>query len=133
MHVGLKCALLAHVFKADSSLYCLHELSSVCAARHMHSSAPDVWAAGDCCTVSWPDKAQHWFQMRLWTQVGCLLLSILLLSACRRCDVPLMLSHVHAAHLRHYISLVGMDLLTFQQAQCSPASETFDHNALLQP
>lgn len=31
------------------------------------TSLPDVYAAGDVCTAGW-EHAQHWFQMRLWTQ-----------------------------------------------------------------
>ncbi|KAK2719290.1 hypothetical protein QYM36_004937 [Artemia franciscana] len=33
----------------------------------MLTSASDVYAAGDSCTVNW-DTAPHWFQMRLWSQ-----------------------------------------------------------------
>ncbi|XP_015604092.1 pyridine nucleotide-disulfide oxidoreductase domain-containing protein 1 [Cephus cinctus] len=33
----------------------------------METSHPDVYAAGDVCTASW-EPAEHWFQMRLWTQ-----------------------------------------------------------------
>ncbi|KAK9800326.1 hypothetical protein WJX73_002466 [Symbiochloris irregularis] len=36
--------------------------------REMRTTATNVWAAGDCCTVQWPDRSQHWFQMRIWTQ-----------------------------------------------------------------
>ena len=35
----------------------------------MQSSVPDVYAAGDACTIAWTDKSPHWFQMRLWSQV----------------------------------------------------------------
>ncbi|XP_019631402.1 PREDICTED: pyridine nucleotide-disulfide oxidoreductase domain-containing protein 1-like [Branchiostoma belcheri] len=34
---------------------------------HMHTSVPDVFAAGDVCTASW-EPAPQWFQMRLWSQ-----------------------------------------------------------------
>ncbi|XP_035698510.1 pyridine nucleotide-disulfide oxidoreductase domain-containing protein 1-like isoform X1 [Branchiostoma floridae] len=34
---------------------------------HMHTSVPDVYAAGDVCTASW-EPAPQWFQMRLWSQ-----------------------------------------------------------------
>jgi len=37
--------------------------------RHLESSVPGVFAAGDCCTVQAQQQACHWFQMRLWTQV----------------------------------------------------------------
>lgn len=33
----------------------------------METSIPDIYAAGDCCHAGW-DHANHWFQMRLWTQ-----------------------------------------------------------------
>lgn len=33
----------------------------------MKTNIPDIFAAGDICYASW-DRAQHWFQMRLWTQ-----------------------------------------------------------------
>lgn len=33
----------------------------------MATSLPDVYAAGDVCYAGW-EHAQHWFQMRLWTQ-----------------------------------------------------------------
>eukprot|EP00775_Hariotina_reticulata_P012612 gene12612-12742_t len=42
--------------------------------RHLESSVPGVFAAGDCCTVHPQQQACHWFQMRLWTQarlMGC--------------------------------------------------------------
>ncbi|OZC10084.1 pyridine nucleotide-disulfide oxidoreductase [Onchocerca flexuosa] len=35
--------------------------------EHMLSSVQDVYACGDVCTASWP-WAEHWMQMRLWTQ-----------------------------------------------------------------
>lgn len=33
----------------------------------MRTSVPNVYAAGDCCYAGWK-HAEHWFQMRLWTQ-----------------------------------------------------------------
>lgn len=33
----------------------------------MQTSNEFIYAAGDVCTAGWP-KAEHWFQMRLWTQ-----------------------------------------------------------------
>lgn len=33
----------------------------------METSAPNVFAAGDVCSTTW-EPADHWFQMRLWTQ-----------------------------------------------------------------
>ncbi|XP_022167553.1 pyridine nucleotide-disulfide oxidoreductase domain-containing protein 1 isoform X2 [Myzus persicae] len=32
----------------------------------METNLPDIFAAGDVCTVDW--TSEHWFQMRLWTQ-----------------------------------------------------------------
>ncbi|XP_037812831.1 pyridine nucleotide-disulfide oxidoreductase domain-containing protein 1 [Lucilia sericata] len=40
----------------------------------MQTSNEFIYAAGDVCTAGWP-KAEHWFQMRLWTQarqMGCM-------------------------------------------------------------
>lgn len=34
---------------------------------NMGTSLEDIYAAGDVCSVSW-EIAEHWFQMRLWTQ-----------------------------------------------------------------
>ncbi|XP_006866991.1 PREDICTED: pyridine nucleotide-disulfide oxidoreductase domain-containing protein 1 [Chrysochloris asiatica] len=34
---------------------------------HMHTSLPDIYAAGDICTASWK-PSPVWQQMRLWTQ-----------------------------------------------------------------
>jgi thioredoxin reductase len=37
--------------------------------QRMETSIPDVYAAGDCCTVTLEDEGgEHYFQMRLWTQ-----------------------------------------------------------------
>ncbi|XP_061390322.1 pyridine nucleotide-disulfide oxidoreductase domain-containing protein 1 [Musca vetustissima] len=33
----------------------------------MQTSCEYIYAAGDVCTAAW-EKAEHWFQMRLWTQ-----------------------------------------------------------------
>uniref|UniRef100_A0A3Q2LE44 Pyridine nucleotide-disulfide oxidoreductase domain-containing protein 1 n=1 Tax=Equus caballus TaxID=9796 RepID=A0A3Q2LE44_HORSE len=35
--------------------------------NHMHTSLPDIYAAGDICTASW-EPSPVWQQMRLWTQ-----------------------------------------------------------------
>ncbi|XP_054024007.1 pyridine nucleotide-disulfide oxidoreductase domain-containing protein 1 [Dryobates pubescens] len=35
--------------------------------KHMHTSVPDTYAAGDICTASW-EPSPVWHQMRLWTQ-----------------------------------------------------------------
>lgn len=34
---------------------------------NMQTSVEDIYAAGDVCSASW-EIAEHWFQMRLWTQ-----------------------------------------------------------------
>jgi hypothetical protein len=36
--------------------------------KHMHTSHPDIYAAGDCVTCNWSNQSSHWFQMRLWSQ-----------------------------------------------------------------
>lgn len=53
----------------------------------MRTSAADVYAAGDACTVGWQDPACQWFQMRLWTQVRCI--------AMQRC----LASRIESAHV----------------------------------
>lgn len=35
--------------------------------EQQRTSLPEIYAAGDVCTANWP-PADHWFQMRLWTQ-----------------------------------------------------------------
>ncbi|GAB6020145.1 Pyridine nucleotide-disulfide oxidoreductase domain-containing protein 1 [Chamberlinius hualienensis] len=45
----------------------LAEDGGIIVNEHMQSSEPDIYAAGDACTAGWK-KAEHWFQMRLWTQ-----------------------------------------------------------------
>lgn len=32
------------------------------------TSVAGIYAAGDVCTANWQPRAQHWHQMRLWTQ-----------------------------------------------------------------
>ena len=34
---------------------------------NMRTNIDDIFASGDCCSASW-NHAEHWFQMRLWTQ-----------------------------------------------------------------
>lgn len=38
--------------------------------RRMESGVKDVFAAGDACCLREANRAEHWFQMRLWTQVS---------------------------------------------------------------
>lgn len=41
-------------------------------SRLMQSSDSRVYAAGDAASCSWAAaESAHWFQMRLWSQVGC--------------------------------------------------------------
>lgn len=35
--------------------------------EQMRTNIDDIYAAGDVCTAGW-DQAEHWFQLRLWTQ-----------------------------------------------------------------
>jgi len=35
--------------------------------RMQTTASPDVYAAGDCCSMTWP-TSEVWFQMRLWSQ-----------------------------------------------------------------
>jgi hypothetical protein len=44
-------------------------VSTVVRCPSLPTGSPDVYAAGDCCSLTWPDS-DVWFQMRLWTQVG---------------------------------------------------------------
>lgn len=37
--------------------------------ENMETNVREIYAAGDACTVEWAEISQHWFQMRLWTQV----------------------------------------------------------------
>ncbi len=42
-----------------------------CPCRCMQSSDPAIYAAGDSAACDWAaDESAHWFQMRLWSQVG---------------------------------------------------------------
>jgi len=43
----------------------------------METSIPGIYAAGDVCQADWGSHSQHWFQMRLWTQVWFTIDSIL--------------------------------------------------------
>lgn len=49
--------------------YARGEDGGVVVNERMETTAgPDVLAAGDCCSITWPES-DVWFQMRLWTQV----------------------------------------------------------------
>eukprot|EP01133_Synstelium_polycarpum_P014581 gene14581-17241_t len=36
--------------------------------KTMSTSIKDIYAAGDTCSIQWPDQSDHWFQMKLWSQ-----------------------------------------------------------------
>ena len=38
------------------------------ATEAMDTASPDIFAAGDCCSMVDQDGSPHWFQMRLWSQ-----------------------------------------------------------------
>ncbi|XP_071589180.1 pyridine nucleotide-disulfide oxidoreductase domain-containing protein 1 isoform X3 [Heliangelus exortis] len=47
--------------------FALGEDGGLAVDKHMHTSLPDIYAAGDICTASW-EPSPVWHQMRLWTQ-----------------------------------------------------------------
>ncbi|XP_062620170.1 pyridine nucleotide-disulfide oxidoreductase domain-containing protein 1-like [Saccostrea cucullata] len=47
--------------------FSLAEDGGICVDDKMRTSEVDVYAAGDVCTACW-EPAQHWLQMRLWSQ-----------------------------------------------------------------
>ncbi len=59
----------------------------------MQSSDPAIYAAGDSASCQWAaDQSRHWFQMRLWSQVGMASLQVCSwqlagLAACRACSL----------------------------------------------
>ncbi|KAH8273802.1 hypothetical protein KR044_000713 [Drosophila immigrans] len=55
-----------HDYSTDVPLQ-LAEDGGINVDEMMRSNLCDVYAAGDVCTTAWT-PAQHWFQMRLWTQ-----------------------------------------------------------------
>lgn len=46
----------------------LSEDGGILVDSEMCSSCPDIYAAGDVCTVEWPQVSRTWLQMRLWSQ-----------------------------------------------------------------
>lgn len=57
----------------DGKTFDLAEDGGIKVDEFMKTNLEDIFAAGDVCTADW-DYAQHWFQMRLWTQahqMGC--------------------------------------------------------------
>lgn len=66
--------------RGGATAVCLHAIASTqlelaptagLRRRHMQSSHPDVYAAGDSASCAWAaDASRHWFQMRLWSQVS---------------------------------------------------------------
>ncbi|XP_055712048.1 pyridine nucleotide-disulfide oxidoreductase domain-containing protein 1 [Phlebotomus papatasi] len=53
-------------YTVDLGLECATD-GGISVNKLMRTSIANVYAAGDCCTASWP-LAENWFQMRLWTQ-----------------------------------------------------------------
>uniref|UniRef100_A0ABM5GDU5 Pyridine nucleotide-disulfide oxidoreductase domain-containing protein 1 n=1 Tax=Pogona vitticeps TaxID=103695 RepID=A0ABM5GDU5_9SAUR len=51
----------------DGNNFALGEDGGVKVDISMHSSLPDIYAAGDICSASW-EPSPFWQQMRLWTQ-----------------------------------------------------------------
>ncbi|NWI80062.1 PYRD1 protein, partial [Dryoscopus gambensis] len=51
----------------DGNNFAVGEDGGLKVDKHMHTSLPDVYAAGDICTAAW-EPSPVWHQMRLWTQ-----------------------------------------------------------------
>ncbi|XP_042326799.1 pyridine nucleotide-disulfide oxidoreductase domain-containing protein 1 [Sceloporus undulatus] len=51
----------------DGNNFALGEDGGLKVDKYMHTSLPDIYAAGDICTTSW-EPSPLWQQMRLWTQ-----------------------------------------------------------------
>ncbi|CAI5786443.1 nucleotide-disulfide oxidoreductase domain-containing 1 [Podarcis lilfordi] len=51
----------------DGNNFVLGEDGGLTVDKYMHTSLPDIYAAGDICTTSW-EPSPVWQQMRLWTQ-----------------------------------------------------------------
>ncbi|XP_019371174.1 PREDICTED: pyridine nucleotide-disulfide oxidoreductase domain-containing protein 1 isoform X1 [Gavialis gangeticus] len=51
----------------DGNDFALGEDGGLKVDEHMHTSLPDIYAAGDICSASW-EPSHVWQQMRLWTQ-----------------------------------------------------------------
>ncbi|NXW14411.1 PYRD1 protein, partial [Circaetus pectoralis] len=51
----------------DGNNFAVGEDGGLKVDKHMHTSLPDIYAAGDICTASW-EPSPVWHQMRLWTQ-----------------------------------------------------------------
>ncbi|XP_053110004.1 pyridine nucleotide-disulfide oxidoreductase domain-containing protein 1 isoform X2 [Hemicordylus capensis] len=51
----------------DGNNFTLGEDGGLKVDKYMHTSLPDIYAAGDICTTSW-EPSPFWQQMRLWTQ-----------------------------------------------------------------
>lgn len=61
-------------FTCTPELLISNEDNGIRVNEMMETSNPFIYSAGDVCTADWP-KADHWFQMRLWTQarqMGCM-------------------------------------------------------------
>ncbi|XP_060135150.1 pyridine nucleotide-disulfide oxidoreductase domain-containing protein 1 isoform X3 [Zootoca vivipara] len=51
----------------DGNNFVLGKDGGLSVDKYMHTSLPDIYAAGDICTTSW-EPSPVWQQMRLWTQ-----------------------------------------------------------------
>uniref|UniRef100_A0A8D0BMG4 Pyridine nucleotide-disulfide oxidoreductase domain-containing protein 1 n=1 Tax=Salvator merianae TaxID=96440 RepID=A0A8D0BMG4_SALMN len=51
----------------DGNNFAIGEDGGIKVDKYMHTSLPDIYAAGDICTTSW-EPSPVWQQMRLWTQ-----------------------------------------------------------------
>ncbi|XP_060632579.2 pyridine nucleotide-disulfide oxidoreductase domain-containing protein 1 [Anolis sagrei] len=51
----------------DGNKFAVGEDGGLQVDKFMHTSLPDIYAAGDICTTSW-EPSPFWQQMRLWTQ-----------------------------------------------------------------
>ncbi|XP_042690866.1 pyridine nucleotide-disulfide oxidoreductase domain-containing protein 1 [Centrocercus urophasianus] len=51
----------------DSNNFAIGDDGGLKVDKHMHTSLPDIYAAGDICSAAW-EPSPVWHQMRLWTQ-----------------------------------------------------------------
>lgn len=63
---GVRPAITVHCTDAELRLSAVD--GGILVDRLQRTSVPRVYAAGDVCTADWRPLAEHWLQMRLWTQ-----------------------------------------------------------------